>query len=155
MEWSPNRSRAQGENMDLGKLRAAKGNPGDTDEASPSGNGKRDLIRTNPKNITETRAYKEGKAGIGQMWSNYLRVLGSYFHKMRREDQEQLIVRFCQVVTVGCAVVLTSFFYQFVPSLVKVFALPLFFVGTWFVATRVVSPIIIAQFESKLNPFDE
>lgn len=142
--------------MDLGKLRAAKGKAAETDDSAPSnGRGeKRELSRTNPKNITETKAYKEGKAGIGQMWNNYLLLLSSYFQKMKREDQEQLIVRFCQVVTVGCAVVLTSFFYQFVPSLVKVFALPLFFVGTWFVATRVVSPIIIAQFESKLNPYD-
>lgn len=142
--------------MDLGKLRAAKGNQTDSDDA-PSSNGrgdKRELSRTNPKSITETKAYKEGKAGIGQMWSNYMLMLSSYFKKMKRDDQEQLIVRFCQVVTVGCAVVLTSFFYQFVPSLVKVFALPLFFVGTWFVATRVVAPIIIAQFEDKLNPPD-
>lgn len=138
--------------MDLGKLRAAKGIPSDSDDSSPASNGKRELSKTNPKNITETKAYRDGKAGIFQMWNNYVHVLSSYFHRMSRPDQEQLIVRFCQIITVGCAVVLTSFFYQFVPQLVKVFFLPLFFVGSWFVATRVVAPIIIAQFEDKLNP---
>jgi len=142
--------------MDLGKLRGAKGSRA-ADEPSASGNGsgdRKDLTKVNPKNITETPAFKKGMGGLGQMWSNYTAVLARYFAGMSRQDQEQLIVRLCQVVTVGCAIVLTTFFYQFVPLLVRVFALPAFIVGSWFVATRVVAPIIIAQFESKLNPPD-
>lgn len=142
--------------MDLGKLRGAKGK---TDSpSSPSGNGAgdgKDLpSRGNPKNITETKAFKKGMGGMSNMWSNYMAILDRYFKGMTRTDQEQLIVRGCQVITVGCAIVLTTFFYQFVPLLVRVFALPLFIVGSWFVATRVVAPIIIAQFENKLNPPD-
>ncbi|MDZ4837781.1 MAG: hypothetical protein SGJ27_28700 [Candidatus Melainabacteria bacterium] len=146
--------------MDLSKLRGAKGNPGEIDQSPPASNGagdKRELPSKSPKNpksVTETNAYKQGKAGIGQFWSNYVHLLSNYFSRMSRSDQEQLIVRGCQVVTVGCAIVLTTFFYQFVPLLIRVFTLPLFIVGSWFVATKVVSPIIIAQFENKLNPPD-
>jgi hypothetical protein len=142
--------------MDLGKLRGAKGK---TDSpSSPSGNGTGGSLdvpsRVNPKNITETKAFKKGMGSVGNMWSNYMAILERYFNGMSRADQEQLILRGCQVITVGCAIVLTTFFYQFIPLLVRVFALPLFIVGSWFVATRVVAPIIIAQFENKLNPPD-
>ncbi|MBX3072415.1 hypothetical protein KF707_10345 [Candidatus Obscuribacterales bacterium] len=141
--------------MDLGKLRGAKGK---TDApSSPSGNGSGDSRdvpsnRLKPKNITETRGFKQGVTGVGNMWSNYMAILDRYFKGMSRPDQEQLITRGCQIVTVGCAIVLTTFFYQFIPLLVRVFALPLFIVGSWFVATKVVAPIILAQFEEKLNP---
>lgn len=146
--------------MDLGKLRGAKSKSGDSaSSSSPSGNGTgdhRDLPadQLKPKNIYETKPFKTGMGGVTQMWSNYVAILHNSFKRMDRSEQEQLIVRLCQVITVGCAIVLTTFFYQFVPLLVRVFFLPLFIVGSWFVATRVVSPIIIAQFESKLNPPD-
>ncbi len=139
--------------MDLGKLR---GSPG---ESSPPDDQAKDLPSTtpkirgkNPKNITETKAWKEGVGGFRQVWSNYLNTLSTAFRRMTRADQEQLITKLCQVITVGCAIVLTTFFYQFVPTLIRVFALPAFIVGSWFIATRVVSPMIITQFENKLNP---
>ncbi len=143
--------------MDLSKLRGAKGNAEDTNSSPGTGNGagsKRELSTKNPKNITETHAYKKSKAGLGAMWTNYVHLLSSYFARMSRVDQEQLIIRGCQIVTIGCAIVLTTFFYQFIPQLIRVITLPVFIAGSWFVATRVVSPIMISQFESKLNPPD-
>lgn len=89
--------------------------------------------------------------GLKDMWMNYILILSIYFKKMRREDQEQLIVRACQVVMVLCSVAVASFFYPYVESLHKVVEIPLFFVFTWFVATRVLSPIVIVSFEDKLN----
>lgn len=138
--------------MDPGKLRGVQGKSSG-EKSSGNGDGK-DLPsdRLKPKNITETPTFKKGVGSLGQMWSNYTALLDRSFRNMDRADQEQLIVRSCQVVTVGCAIVLTTFFYQFVPLLVRVIFLPLFIVGSWFVATKVVAPIITAQFEDKLNP---
>lgn len=144
--------------MDLGKLRGTPGQGKGAGSSSPDGskdlptmgseeaNGKKGA-----KNITETKAWKEGMGGFRQIWGNYIQTLIVYFKRMTRVEQESLITRACQVITVGCAIVLTTFFYQFIPTLIRVFALPAFIVGSWFVATRVVAPIVIAQFENKLN----
>ncbi len=95
----------------------------------------------------ESQPSKKGSS----MWQLYCSYLARYFKTMDRVDQEQLIIRLCQVVTVAWAIALTTFFYLFVPLLVRVFVLPLFLVGSWFVATRVVAPIAIAELEPKLN----
>ncbi|MBX9670323.1 MAG: hypothetical protein K2X93_22175 [Candidatus Obscuribacterales bacterium] len=144
--------------MDLGKMRGTRGR---TDESasddSVSGNGtgrKVPARRSEKKSIKDNKALREGMGGLSAIWGNYTATLSAYFKSMSRDAQEQLITRLCQVITVGSAIVLTSFFYQFIPLPVRVFAMPVFIVGSWFVATRVVAPIIIAQFEDKLNNDD-
>ncbi len=145
--------------MDLGKMRGTRGK---TDESasdssdSVSGNGRKSLPsrKSGQKSIKDNKALREGMGGLNALWGTYTSTLSAYFRRMSRNDQEQLITRLCQVITVGSAIVLTSFFYQFIPLLVRVFTMPVFIVGSWFVATRVVAPIIIAQFEDKLNGDD-
>lgn len=145
--------------MDLGKLRGASNKGADpqgsdmsrsTESAGEKSSSLRPIGK-GPKNITETKAFKQGAGNFKQLWDNYVNILASDFRRRSRYDQEQLILRMCQVITVGCAIVLSTFFYQFVPLLIRVFAFPAFIVGAWFVASRVVSPIIITQLESKLN----
>ncbi len=104
-----------------------------------------------PKNITETKAFQKGVGGLRSMWGNYLDVLAAHFQKMNRPQQELFILRMCQVITIGCAIVVATIFYGYIPVMVRVFAFPIFIAGAWFTATRVVSPTIIAQFEHKLN----
>ncbi len=102
----------------------------------------------------ERRGSASFGVGFRAMWKNYFFVLSSYFKKMKREDQEQLIVRVCQWVVVSCAVVVASFFYPYLESSHKVVEIPLFFVFTWYVATRVLSPIVIVSFDDKLNALE-
>lgn len=92
--------------------------------------------------------------GFQMMWKNYCYLLSHYFKKMTRTDQEQLIVRICQVVVVASAAVVGCFFYPYVGSLAKVFAIPLFFCLSWCGATKVLSPIVITAYEDKLNAPD-
>jgi|AGTN01.2.fsa_nt_gi hypothetical protein len=145
---------------DLGKLRGGTGKKGadpagsDMSRSTESAGDKSSSLRPigkGPKNITETKAFKQGMGGFKQMWDNYVNILASDFRRRSRGDQEALILRMCQVVTVGCAIVLSTFFYQFVPLLIRVFAFPVFIVGSWFIASRVVGPIILTQLENKLN----
>jgi len=145
--------------VDLGKLRGAGKKGADpsgsdvsksTEQASDKSSSLRPIGK-GPKNITETKAFKQGMGNFKQLWENYINILASDFRRRTRYEQEMLILRMCQVVTVGCAIVLSTFFYQFVPLLIRVFAFPAFIVGSWFVASRVVAPIIVTQLESKLN----
>lgn len=85
------------------------------------------------------------------LWDQYVRDMIAHFNGMTRDEKESLIVRACQVGTMGCAIVLTCFFYQFIPNLIRIFALPAFIIGSWFVASTVVGPIVIRQFDSQLN----
>ncbi|MBX9692359.1 MAG: hypothetical protein K2Z81_08250 [Cyanobacteria bacterium] len=136
--------------MDFSKMRGTGGeDSADLPQRSPGSSGPSGSM--GPKNITETKAFQQGMGGIRNLWGNYLDVLGAHFERMSRPQQELFILRMCQVITIGCAIVLASFFYGFIPVLVRVFAFPVFIAGSWFAATRVVSPIIIAQFEHKLN----
>lgn len=104
-----------------------------------------------PKNIMETNTWKKGSSGISSMWKNYLSILDKYFRNYSRAEQERLITTMCTVVTIGCATVLVTLFYPFIPPLIRLFAVPAILLGSWFVATKVVTPILITQFDDRLN----
>ncbi len=106
---------------------------------------------TGPKNIMETQAWKEGTGGARRLWSNYMNILAESFSRMPRDGQEQLIVRLSQVLTIGSAILILSFFYAFIPVFIRVLALPAVVVGAWYAGTKVVAPIMIARFDSYLN----
>ncbi len=106
---------------------------------------------TGPKNIMETQAWKEGTGGAKKLWGNYMNILSDSFARMPRDGQEQLITRLSQVLTIGSAILILSFFYAFIPVFIRVLALPAVVVGAWYAGTKVVAPIMIARFDSYLN----
>lgn len=142
--------------MDLGKLR---GNDNQEDNRSSSfgqsDNAKKDADSNGrgdgPKSLMDTKPWKKGKTGVFSIWSNYVNVLATTFQNYSRFEQERLITVGSQVITLGCSTVLICLFYPFVPQPVRLIAVPAILVGAWFVSTRVVSQIIIAQFDDKLN----
>ena len=136
--------------MDLSKLRGSKKGK-DSSSSSSNGSDNTDSSKDAPKNIMETNTWKKSSSGITSMWKNYVTILGKYFENYSRSEQERLITTMCQVVTIGCATVLVTLFYPFIPQLIRLFAVPAILVASWFVATKVVSAIIIAQFDDKLN----
>lgn len=144
--------------MDLSNLRGSpKGKKRESSKSARSSESGADEDNNNhnqlarPRDVTQTKAWQQSTGGLKQMWENYISILATQFQRLDRPAQEQLIMRLCQVITVGCAIVLTNFFYQFIPLMIRVFAFPAILVGSWFVATKVVTPIVIAQFEDKLN----
>lgn len=57
----------------------------------------------------------------------------------------------CIVATITCSAILVTLFYPFIPPLVKLFAIPVIMIGSYFVATRVVSPLIQNQLSDRLD----
>ncbi len=52
-------------------------------------------------------------------------------------DQERYIERFCITIAVGAACVLSSFFYWFLPPLVRVLVVPVFIGAAWWFGAKV------------------
>jgi len=126
--------------------RGSKG-PGDgrIDATPPKGGS------MSPRNIQETQVYKEGQAGVKRFWSNYTTMLKTQFQRMSRAEQEGMITRLCQIVTIGSAMLVTSLFYSFLPLFLRVFALPVMFLAAYWAGTKVVSPIMIVRYDQYLN----
>lgn len=112
------------------------------------GGGRRKPPRRTAIGLFDFGDAQRKRLSVRQLWAS---SLADAFKRMHRSEQEALIVRLCQISCVFTAIVLTSFFYQFVPILVRVLGLPTFIIGSWFVATRVLSPIVIAHYEMSLN----
>lgn len=104
-----------------------------------------------PRNIQETQAWQQSQAGLKNMWTNYKRVLKSSWQKMPRVDQEALITRLCQIVTIGVSILVLMFFYGFLPKLIAIFAVPGVLILSFWAGTKVVAPIITVQYDQYLN----
>ena len=86
-------------------------------------------------------------------WNRYIQIIEAGFKRLSRDEKERLVTRMCQVITVGCAVVLASFFYQFVPTLIRAFAIPAFIIGSWFIATKMRIPLTASKYGKMEPPF--
>jgi hypothetical protein len=122
--------------------------PAVSDGGSRFGNGK----KGGPKNIQETKAWKESVGGVQRFWGNYVNTLKTAFKRMDRRQQEDLITRVSQIITVGTAIITMSAWYWFMPQQIRVIALPIVIVGSWWVGTKIVGPSMIARFDSHLHP---
>ena len=104
-----------------------------------------------PNNVQETKAWKAGSSSIKRLWESYLNTLRSSFRNMNRAAQLELITKGSIVITIGVSVVSLGLFYYFLPTIVRVFALPLVLVTAWFVATKLVAPMVRERIEPILN----
>lgn len=143
------------------KKRSQKGRPkgagqygGDSPDefidASPDSDGLSPRINS-PRNLQDTKIYKDSVGGARAMWSNYVAFLARRFSDTPRKGQEQFIVRMSQTLTIGSAVLMTSLIYPFLPTLVRVVLLPAVMVASWWLGTRVVAPLMTVRFEKYLN----
>lgn len=67
------------------------------------------------------------------------------------QELNKPIILLCTLTTIGCATILITLYYPFIPPLVRLFAIPLIMIGSYFVATRVVSPLIQDQLSDRLD----
>ena len=122
-------------------------------DASPGKDGASQLMSgQRPKSVQDTQVWKGGSRNIKRLWSGYLDTLKQSFYNMPRAGQLELIYKGSIVITMGVAVVSLGLFYYFLPTIVRVFALPVVGVTAWFTATKLVAPIITARMEQYLNP---
>jgi hypothetical protein len=111
---------------------------------------------------------KTGNSGEGnsikdsKIWQNtvgptknavagYFGFLGKSFHDLPRMEQERLITNYCQILTIGAAIVILTFANPFLPTLVRVIALPAVGIFAWYMSTNVVSAIVIKRMDKYLN----
>lgn len=66
-------------------------------------------------------------------------------------EKRQVIHMMSQVVTIGCATVLVSLFYPFIPTPIRLISIPAILFLSYFLTGRMVGNILCARFEEKLN----
>lgn len=150
--------------MDLKKKSRNKGRPNasnngsnsDVIDASPDGSapvskGKTARGSMQPNNLRETKIWKDSVGGAQGMWNQYIAFVGKSFENLPLEKQENYILRMCQAFTIGSTVLVFSLFYYFIPTIVRIFLLPVVLIGSWWLGTNVVTPLVMARFEKYLN----
>jgi len=104
-----------------------------------------------PRSIQDTQLYQEGVGNARRIWFNYVNLLKTYFKKMTRPEQIQLITRLATILSMGSAVLILSFFYSFLPTVIRVFALPAVLVVSWWAGQNIVANVLVTRFETYLN----
>jgi hypothetical protein len=104
-----------------------------------------------PRNIQETQAWKGGTKRIQALWNSYIATLKNSFKNMPRSTQLELLTKGSIIVTMGVSVISLGLFYYFLPTIVRVFGLPIVLVTAWFVATKLVFPMVRDRLEPHLN----
>lgn len=114
-------------------------------DASPGGPGDR------PSNITETKAWKSSKKGVGRFLFNYKKLLHDSFVRMDRQEQEALIEKFSMVITMGVCVLMLLAFSGVLPREARVLGFPVAIAVSWWVGTRIVAGVVIERLDSIMN----
>jgi len=126
-----------------------KQNPDEIIDASP-GNGENQQSG-GPRNIAETKVWKESSGSVKRAWSNYVGMLADRFQMLPRADQEQFITRLSIIVTMGATIIVMVLFYSFLPTAIRLLALPAALVAAYLAGLKIVTPIMVSRFEEYLN----
>ncbi len=103
------------------------------------------------RNITETEAWKSSSRGAKRFWVNYKNVLRDSFNRMSRQEQEDLIIKFAMIVTLGVTCLVILIFYPVTPRLMRVLGLPVALLVAWWAGRRIVGPVVIDRMENMLR----
>lgn len=122
------------------------------DDAGKRIDARPDPGTSRPQSIRETKVWKQGSSEVNRAWSNYKTSLIRAFKRLSRVDQESLITQICMITTMGVSMLLYMFIYPFLPLFIRLFALPLVLIGSYWAGTKLVAPIMIVRFDSLLNP---
>lgn len=127
-----------------------KGNGDEIIDATPGSSASPDLS-SRPRNIAETKVWKESTGTAKKAWSNYVGMLGERFQMMPRFDQEQFITRLSVIFTMGATIIVMVMFYSFLPREIRLLALPGALVGSYLIGLKIVTPIMISRYDQYLN----
>lgn len=103
------------------------------------------------RNITETGAWKSSSRGAKRFWVNYKNILKDSFNRMSRQEQEDLIIKFAMIVTLGVTCLVILIFYPVTPRLMRVLGLPVALLVAWWAGRRIVGPVVIDRMEGMLR----
>jgi hypothetical protein len=128
-----------------------KGGPngGQFIDASPGNDSPPIGIGTNDgkkkKSVEDSKIWRDTSRGAGAIWNGYLNTLKGSWNRMTRAGQEELVNKASVIVTVGATMVTLCLFYYFLNQQLRVILLPLIGILSWFLAHKVVSPMIIER----------
>src|SRR5271156_5579774 len=97
------------------------------------------------KSFENSKIWKDTSRGAGAIWNGYLDNLKKSWIQMTRAGQEELINKASVIMTVGAAMVALCLFYNFLNQQLRVFVLPILAILSWFLAQKVVSPMIMER----------
>lgn len=118
---------------------------------APGSSKRRSTPQPGARSIKDTKAWQESSGGAKRLWFNYRTLLMTHFQRMTRAEQETLITRISQIITIGSTILIVQFFYYFIPDILRIFLLPALLAAAYFAGTKVVAPLMIARFEQYLN----
>ena len=101
--------------------------------------------------IQESKVWKDSIGAGQRLWSNYLNVLSTYFSRMSRIDQEELISKFSWIITLGAASLAWYQIYPLFHPNIRLIALPITAIAAYWFGKNVVSKIMIERFAKYLN----
>lgn len=128
-----------------------KGSADEIIDASPDNPQPQNADSSRPRNIAETKVWKESTGSAKRAWSNYVNMLGERFQMLSRYDQELFITRLSIIFTMGAAIIIMVMFYSFLPREVRLLALPASLVVSYLAGIKIVTPIMISRYEQFLN----
>ncbi len=82
------------------------------------------------------------KIGFDERMYDFIERQAVTFRQLPPEDQEHYIERFCITIAVAMACVLSSFFYWFLPPLVRVLVVPVFIGSAWWFGAKVLVKLV-------------
>lgn len=74
---------------------------------------------------------------------NLLAFLLDTFDRLSFADKERYTERFSITMAVGAACVASSFFYWFLPPIVRVLVVPLFIGSAWWAGAKLIAPAVV------------
>ncbi len=102
-------------------------------------------------NLKETIIWKDTVGLVQKLWDSYLKLLSSYFQKMSRDEQEELITKYCWIISVGGVLLVWCQIYSLFHPIIRVFAFPISLGAAYWFGKRIVSGIVIERLSKYLN----
>lgn len=93
---------------------------------------------------------KPPKKSFLERISEFFREPIRTFDKLSSEQQERYVERYSITVFVGGACILSSFFYWFLPPLVRVLVVPVFIGSAWWAGARIAPNVITREGREQL-----
>ena len=101
--------------------------------------------KDNSKTNSTGQEKRNPKKSLNNRLFEFFQRGSNAFSNLSREEEERYVERFCITICVGLACVLSSFFYWFLPPLVRVLVVPVFIGAAWWFGAKVVMKLLTEE----------
>ncbi len=100
-----------------------------------------------PNLLTKANFIAQGKYYLDQ----YLQIMSRNFKLLGRENQELLIKRICQTLTLGLTSLALVFAYSFIPEIIRIFLVPVAGLLAWWLGSNLVTSVMLDRLQNYLD----